>query len=76
MFRAAVLSLLVLGACGNKEETEVAEMAVKVILRDPDSAKFRNLEFNENGFVCGEVNSRNAYGGMVGFLPPQSRAKL
>ena len=40
------------------------------MLRDPDSAKFRNLElgsFEGSEVVCGEVNSANGFGGMAGF---------
>jgi hypothetical protein len=49
-----------------------AEDAVKLLLRDPDSAQFRyqynDIEvFPDIGVVCGEVNSRNAYGGYAGF---------
>jgi hypothetical protein len=39
-------------------------------LKDPDSAKFRNMRFvkyNGRTVVCGEVNSKNSYGGYVGF---------
>lgn len=39
-------------------------------MKDPDSAKFRNLRFvkyNEKTVVCGEVNAKNSYGGYVGF---------
>jgi hypothetical protein len=44
---------------------------VKRALREPDSAQFRNdhLYVNPRGgfMVCGEVNSRNAFGGYTGF---------
>jgi len=39
-------------------------------LKDPDSAKFRNVRFvkyNARTVVCGEVNAKNSYGGYVGF---------
>lgn len=40
-------------------------------LKDPDSAKFRNLEAfdGEQGrvVVCGEVNAKNSFGGYTGF---------
>ena len=39
-------------------------------LKDPDSAKFRNVRFvkyNNQIVVCGEVNAKNSYGGYVGF---------
>lgn len=36
------------------------------MLKDPDSAIFRN-ENMANGFLCGEVNAKNSMGGYVGF---------
>ncbi len=44
-------------------------------LKDPDSAKFQGVFMAENqaigdthyGFLCGEVNSRNSFGGFTGF---------
>jgi hypothetical protein len=40
-------------------------------LRDPDSARFKDVSFGQSpqiGFVvCGWVNSKNAYGGYSGF---------
>jgi len=54
---------------------KIAEDHVKEILKDPDSAKFRNvgviipkvLDTEKSGVVCGEVNSKNSFGGYVGF---------
>ncbi|MHA3079640.1 hypothetical protein [Acinetobacter sp. ANC 5502] len=43
-------------------QIKVAETAVKQVLIDSDSAKFRNQKGN-----CGEVNSKNKFGGYVGF---------
>ena len=40
----------------------IAEAAVKSQLFDPSSAQFRNQKGN-----CGEVNSKNKFGGYVGF---------
>ena len=39
-----------------------AEIALKKFLKDPDSAQIRN----QHGF-CGEVNSKNSFGGYTGF---------
>ncbi|WP_372502401.1 hypothetical protein P7L66_13330 [Tistrella mobilis] len=40
-------------------------------LKDPDSAKFRDVRLVDHPaggrVVCGEVNARNSYGGYVGF---------
>jgi len=35
-------------------------------LKDPDSAKFRNV-VAIRGVVCGEINAKNSMGGYVGF---------
>ena len=48
-----------------------ARQAVVSKLRDPSSAQFRNVRriehSNGSTMFCGEVNGRNAYGGMSGF---------
>ncbi len=51
-----------------------AQDAVREKLKDPASAKFRNLfvhkarlEDKEIPVVCGEVNAKNAFGGYSGF---------
>lgn len=45
--------------------------AIKEVLIDPDSAKFERVVYvmskNRIPFACGEVNSRNSYGGYTGF---------
>lgn len=47
------------------------ENLVRERLKDPDAATFKNVYANklENGgiVICGEVNSKNIYGGYVGF---------
>ncbi|MFW1853089.1 hypothetical protein ACG9XR_21310 [Acinetobacter guillouiae] len=40
----------------------VSQESVKKLLKDPDSAKFRNMKG-----LCGEVNSKNSFGGYTGF---------
>ena len=48
-------------------------------MRDPESARFRNerirILWTKSGqrmvVYCGEVNSRNGFGGMAGFAPVQ-----
>ena len=48
-----------------------ARQAVTDKVRDPSSAQFRNVRriehSNGSTMFCGEVNGRNAYGGMSGF---------
>ena len=49
------------------EQIKLAGMAyVTDQLRDPDSARFRNVEYREP-FLCGEVNGKNGFGGYSGF---------
>ncbi|BFM75542.1 TPA: hypothetical protein ACSIRU_003761 [Acinetobacter baumannii] len=55
-----VLGLIGINGC-SKVEKESKE-AVLSTLKDPDSAQFQNIK----GY-CGEVNSKNSYGGYVGF---------
>ncbi len=49
------------------------EEAVRYHLKDPESARFRNVRAKirnakiGDGVVCGEVNSKNSYGGYIGF---------
>lgn len=53
----------------------VGQERVRRLLRDPESAEFRNVVVieatNQNydyaGTLCGEVNSKNGFGGYVGF---------
>jgi hypothetical protein len=69
MVRAALVILFAISGCSFPKDSTSVEDAVKATLRDPNSAQFQNFEFNEDRSVCGEVNARNAYGGMVGFQP-------
>lgn len=36
-------------------------------LKDPSSATYRNEILKKTGWLCGELNSKNSYGGYVGF---------
>jgi hypothetical protein len=36
-------------------------------LKDSESARFRNERIAKSGALCGEVNSKNSFGGYVGF---------
>lgn len=55
-----------------------ARRAVIELLRDPSSASFRNVIWsrtpNGGGYFCGEVNARNTFGGMSGFIRFQAFA--
>lgn len=45
----------------------LGEEYVKRRLKDPDSAKFQNQFIGKRGFPCGEVNSKNGFGGFTGY---------
>ena len=46
----------------------VVERQVLVFLNDPDSAKFKEVQFfPTTGAGCGQVNARNKMGGYTGF---------
>lgn len=55
----------------DREDLEFrAQETIRQSLRDPSSAQFRNhLTFVGTRTVCGEVNARNAFGGLTGFQP-------
>jgi hypothetical protein len=49
---------------------EAGKDALKGKLKDPDSAKFRNVNFYSGSgtpVTCGEVNAKNSFGGYGGF---------
>jgi hypothetical protein len=45
----------------------IGEKNVLARLKDPDSAKFQNQFVGVSGIPCGEVNSKNSFGGYTGF---------
>lgn len=49
-----------------EERIAVAQVSIKEILKDGDSAKFKGL-FVRNGNVCGEVNAKNSFGAYTGY---------
>lgn len=56
---------------GTEEEAiKKAQAVVANKLKDPDSAKFRNVAIKQNytgaKFVCGQVNGKNSYGAYAG----------
>ena len=72
-----LLALLLSPALADDEEYQKigwiakGKVAVKLRLNDPDSAQFRNVYFHRGKdnlpLTCGEVNSKNGFGGYVGF---------
>jgi hypothetical protein len=70
-----ILTALILPACSIDEtdafmDKREAKKKIARVLRDPDSAEFRNVnlfQMDRGPMVCGEVNSNNAFGGKTGF---------
>ena len=58
-------------AATNQQIINEAKLAVKERLKDPESARFRNVRVEENPnksvWIKGEYNAKNSYGGYVGF---------
>lgn len=59
-----IAALTLLGGCG---EEKAAQQAVLEVLKDPDSAKFGEFQYNpENKSACLGVNAKNGMGGYTG----------
>ena len=63
---------------GADKAVELGQKEVASSMRDPDSAKFRYVRFVQKdeaadgavvGYVCGQVNAKNAFGAYAGFAP-------
>jgi len=74
-YLASSFGLLALVGCNPSPEQPLLEdrfagleEAVRAELRDPTSAMFRNIRSDRPPFVCGEVNSKNGFGGYAGWL--------
>ena len=72
-FLASIIFSSSAGALPSKPLTPANKVqiakAVKDILKDPDSAKFRWPKPQDWGLYCGWVNAKNSYGGYTGFEP-------
>ena len=72
---ACFACVLAIGGCSLVPGTAAhsqkqAERLVRLQMRDPASAQFRNesvVHVNGTAIVCGEVNGHNALGGYAGF---------
>ena len=76
----AILSTLIFtssgafAAAGHAAFVATAKRTISAGLKDPDSAKFRNLAVyrpatGKGLALCGEINAKNMYGAYVGFRP-------
>ncbi len=61
-----LVPVLALAACS---QVEAAKEAVAYDLIDPTSAQFREVEENDYGNICGQVNAKNRMGAYVGYVP-------
>lgn len=55
---------------GQEKTIASAQDAAKKTLKDPDSAKFKNIrmmDYDGGKILCGEINAKNSYGGYVGY---------
>ncbi|ADU71558.1 hypothetical protein [Pantoea sp. At-9b] len=70
-FALIIIPIIFLSGCkpSDKDMVKFGESLVKQTLKDPESAKFNSYyrSFGDGvGYVCGDVNAKNAYGGYVG----------
>jgi len=59
----SILSLFLVSC--DQAQTEAAHLAVKSLLKDPNSALFENERVSSDA-VCGTYNAKNSYGGYGG----------
>lgn len=75
---AAIGVVLAVGVAvwwGSNQQTIKAKRGYAVSqLRDPDSVQFRAERLTGEGWLCGELNGKNAYGAYAGFNRFLSRA--
>lgn len=66
-----VFSANLVFAASNQQMIDEAKRAVRERLKDPESARFRNVRVtltpNNSVWIKGEYNAKNAFGGYVGF---------
>lgn len=89
IMKRALLLIAIIALAGCKPSADKAvELAKKEIAadtRDPDSAKFRYVRFVKkdepqdgtiSGYVCGQINGKNAFGAYAGFTPFMLEIKM
>lgn len=89
IMKRALLLIAIIALAGCKPSADKAvELAKKEIAadtRDPDSAKFRYVRFVKKeeskdgtiiGYVCGQINGKNAFGAYAGFTPFMLEIKM
>lgn len=70
-YAIAAVALLLCSACGDQKMINKAEQAVLSQMKDPDSAKFKDVSVltSPTGatYICGFVNGKNSFGGYNGY---------
>ena len=68
-FTAILLALTATTSFANQNAINIVKSTIKSTLKDPESAKFKNMRVSiiNPKVVCGEVNSKNSFGGYTGF---------
>ena len=61
------LAAIVLTACGDSKLTQQKREFVTQQMRDPGTVQFKDEKLTKQGWLCGQVNSKNAFGAYVGF---------
>lgn len=51
----------------DQEKINFVQEKIKMQLKDPNSAQFKNVFVSSAKNVCGEMNAKNSYGGYNGF---------
>lgn len=68
IFAAALAASSTAPADAERAGIERAQSLIAVKLKDPEAARFKDVEFNpETGVACGQVNTKNSFGGYVGY---------
>lgn len=74
------LGVATLAGCNPSPDKAIAlaKGEISSDMKDPESSKFRELRFIKagekedgtiEGYVCGEINSKNSYGAYAGYTP-------
>ncbi|HHM1858452.1 hypothetical protein Q5N06_17950 [Klebsiella pneumoniae] len=82
-----LVAIIVLAGCkpGSDKAIELAKKEIAADTRDPDSSKFRYVRFIQkeesqdgtvSGYVCGQINGKNAFGAYSGFTPFMLEVKM
>ena len=75
-----LIAIVALAGCKPSADkaVELARKEIAADTRDPDSSKFRYVRFIQKeeardgtvaGYVCGQINGKNAFGAYSGFTP-------